>query len=140
MCGPRLRSRAPLLRPCSDCQRSTLAHPLGAQDEEGVFDPELVPSALPALFEEKDIRTMFSQFDVNGSGSISSGQCTKGALCLLAHPDHGRSATQCPSRWRPAALSNMGVEASEMPEISGVYTEDKFVAVASECMAKKTAL
>ena len=25
------------------------------QDEEGVFDPELVPSSLPAIFEEKDM-------------------------------------------------------------------------------------
>ena len=86
------------------------------QDEEGVFDPELVPSSLPAIFEEKDMVTIFGQFDVNGSGSISAAQCK-------------------------SALENMGIEASEMPELSeATYSQEAFLALAAPAVAKKTAL
>jgi hypothetical protein len=76
-----------------------------------------VPKQLPAIFEEKDIRTMFGQFDINRTGSISAAQCTK-------------------------ALQNMGVEPSEVPDGLGdaPLDEAKFVQVASACMAAKTAL
>merc|ERR1712166_1189583 len=85
-------------------------------DEEGVFDPELVPTALPALFEEKDIRTMFAQFDVNGRGTVSASRCQE-------------------------ALQAMGVEPSEMSVASvSSYDEESFVALAMDCMSKKTAL
>ena len=86
------------------------------QDEEGVFDPELVPSSLPAIFEEKDMVRIFGQFDVNGSGSISAAQCK-------------------------SALENMGIEASEMPELSeATYSQEAFLALAAPAVAKKTAL
>lgn len=93
-----------------------------------------MPTALPALFEEKDIRTMFAQFDVNGRGTVSASQCQEGADPPATAFPH---EFPCPS----AALQTMGVEPSEMSVASvSSYDEESFVALAMDCMSKKTAL
>ena len=113
------------------------------------------------------LQTMFGQFDVNGSGSISAAQCKSGA-----YPDNCPSLDNrawpriCSMRrcsrhllWTEAvcgvtalrvgllptpvcvlpkctALQNMGIEASEMPEISEPsYTGEAFLALACVTIA-----
>ena len=104
---------------------------------------------------------MFGQFDVNGSGSISAAQCKSGAspdncpsldnrasprICTMRHCARHLFWTEAVGSrrcvlvllptpvcllHRCTALQNMGIEASEMPEISEPsYTGEAFLALA----------